>query len=161
MRTHRRSCAKRSGSRADDRGQAMVEFALVLPLLLLLIFGIFDFGRAINYWIDATHMANEAARYAAVGNTPTGCSSIASCVKAQADSPELKNGGTNAVPNAVRVCVTQPTPSTAVGSRITATATFTYNWLPFLGLAATQTTVQASDTMRLENWNGSVVGCSS
>jgi len=26
----------------------MVEFALVLPLLLLLIFGIFDFGRAIN-----------------------------------------------------------------------------------------------------------------
>ena len=86
----------------------MVEFALVLPLLLLLIFGIFDFGRAINYWIDATHMANEAARYAAVGNTPTGCSSIASCVKAQADSPELKNGGTNAVPNPVQVCVAQP-----------------------------------------------------
>jgi Flp pilus assembly protein TadG len=138
----------------------MVEFALVLPLLLLLIFGIFDFGRAINYWIDATHMANEAARYAAVGNTPTGCSSIASCVKAQADSPELKNGGTNAVPNAVKVCVTQPS-ATDVGTPITATATFTYNWLPFLGLSATQTTVQASDTMRLENWNGSVVGCSS
>ena len=102
----------------------MVEFALVLPLLLLLIFGIFDF------------------------------------VQAQADSPELKNGGTNAVPNAVQVCVAQPS-ATAVGTPITATATFTYNWLPFLGLSATQTTVQASDTMRLENWNGSVVGCSS
>jgi Flp pilus assembly protein TadG len=139
----------------------MVEFALVLPLLLLLIFGIFDFGRAINYWIDATHMANEAARYAAVGNTPSGCSSIASCVKAQADSPELKNGGTNAVPNPVQVCVLPPKPTTDVGSSIAATATFSYNWLPFLGLSVTQTTVQASDTMRLENWNGSVVGCSS
>jgi Flp pilus assembly protein TadG len=138
----------------------MVEFALVLPLLLLLIFGIFDFGRAINYWIDATHMANEAARYAAVGNTPSGCSSIASCVKAQADSPELRNGGTNAVPNPVQVCVTQPS-ATTVGTPITATATFSYNWLPFLGLSATETTVSASDTMRLENWNGSVVGCSS
>jgi len=56
--------------------------------------------------------------------------------------------------------VVQPS-ATAVGTPITATATFTYNWLPFLGLSATQTTVQASDTMRLENWNGSVVGCSS
>ena len=58
------------------------------------------------------------------------------------------------------MCVTQPS-TTAVGTPITATATFTYNWLPFLGLSATQTTVHASDTMRLENWNGSVVGCSS
>jgi Flp pilus assembly protein TadG len=143
-----------------ERGQAMVEFALVLPLLLLLIFGIFDFGRAINYWIDSTHMANEAARYAAVGNTPSGCSSIAACVKAQADSPELKNGGTNSVPTGVKVCVVQPA-ATTVGTPITATATFKYNWLPFLGLSVTQTTVQASDTMRLESWNSAVVGCSS
>src|SRR3954454_17305402 len=103
MRTRRHS-----RSEGRERGQAMVEFALVLSLLLLLIFGIFDFGRAINYWIDATHMANEAARYAAVGNTPTGCSSIASCVKNQADSPELKNGGSYAVPSPVKVCVLQP-----------------------------------------------------
>ena len=137
----------------------MVEFALVLPLLLLLIFGIFDFGRAINYWIDATHMANEAARYAAVGNTPAGCASIATCVQSQADSPELRNGGTNAVPNAVQVCVNQPAAVTP-GAPITATATFTYNWLPFLGLSVTQTTVTGSATMRLENWKSNVVGCS-
>ena len=154
---------KTPGSHDSDglqRGQAMVEFALVLPLLLLLIFGIFDFGRAINYWIDATHMANEAARYAAVGNTPSGCPSIASCVKAPGRQPRAEERRHHAVPNAVRVCVAQPS-ATPVGTPITATATFTYNWLPFLGLSATQTTVQASDTMRLENWNGSVVGCSS
>jgi Flp pilus assembly protein TadG len=142
-----------------ERGQAMVEFALVLPLLLLLIFGIFDFGRAINYWIDATHMSNEAARYASVGNTPTGCSTIAACIKAQADSPELKNGGTTSVPNPVRVCVLQPG-STAVGTPISATSTFTYNWLPFLNLSVTQTTITATATMRLENWQANVVGCS-
>ena len=136
----------------------MVEFALVLPLLLLLIFGIFDFGRAINYWIDATHMANEAARYAAVGNTPAGCTSLSVCVQAQADSPELKNGGSYSVPNPVRVCVLQPS-TTTVGSPITATATFTYNWLPFVNTSITQTSIQGSATMRLENWNSAVVGC--
>ena len=73
----------------NQRGVAMVEFALVLPILLIVLFGIFDFGRAINYWIDATHLANETARYAAVGNKPTTCSgSLVSCMRAQADSGE-------------------------------------------------------------------------
>jgi Flp pilus assembly protein TadG len=47
-----------------------VEFALVLPLLIVLVLGMLDFGRAINYWNDETHLANEAARYAAVNNSP-------------------------------------------------------------------------------------------
>ncbi|MEO6579018.1 MAG: TadE/TadG family type IV pilus assembly protein, partial [Candidatus Limnocylindria bacterium] len=33
--------------RRDRRGQSAVEFALALPLLILLLVGIFDFGRAI------------------------------------------------------------------------------------------------------------------
>lgn len=55
----------------DERGIAMVEFALVLPLLMLVLVGIFEFGRAFNYWIDATHLANEGARWAAVNRAPT------------------------------------------------------------------------------------------
>src|SRR6266550_4310535 len=55
---------------ADDRGVALVEFALVLPLILLLLLGMIDFGKAFNYWNDETHLANEAARFAAVNNSP-------------------------------------------------------------------------------------------
>jgi Flp pilus assembly protein TadG len=44
-----------------------VEFALLLPLLLLLIFGIIDFGRALNAQITLTEAAREGARLEAVG----------------------------------------------------------------------------------------------
>src|SRR5919201_6035109 len=54
----------------DERGVALVEFALVVPLVLLLILGMIDFGKAINYWIDETHLANEGARWAAVNKNP-------------------------------------------------------------------------------------------
>ena len=138
----------------------MVEFALVLPLLLLLVFGIFDFGRAINYWIDATHLANETARYAAVGNVPSSCSgSLASCMRDQADSPELRNGS-GSVTSPISVCVNAPSATTA-GTPITAQAQFTYQWFSFLGLSVTTTQVTGSATMRLERYNASVIGCSS
>src|SRR5215472_18044642 len=53
--------------RGGDRGAAAVEFALLLPLLLLLVFGIIDFGRAINAQITLTQAAREGARLAALG----------------------------------------------------------------------------------------------
>ena len=55
-----------------QEGVALIEFALVLPLLLLLVLGVIDFGKAFNYKNDETHLANQAARYAAV-NSCTGC----------------------------------------------------------------------------------------
>lgn len=54
--------------RADrDRGAVAVEFALLLPLLLLLIFGLIDFGRALNAQVTLTQAAREGARLAALG----------------------------------------------------------------------------------------------
>jgi Flp pilus assembly protein TadG len=50
-----------------DRGAAAVEFALVLPLLLILVFGIIDFGRAFNAQITLTQAAREGARMTALG----------------------------------------------------------------------------------------------
>ncbi|SRR6266567_6634275 len=49
-----------------DRGAAAVEFALMLPLLLLLLFGIIDFGRALNAQVTITQAAREGARLAAL-----------------------------------------------------------------------------------------------
>ena len=56
-----------SGRGARDRGSAAVEFALVLPLLLLLVFGIIDFGRALSAQITLTQAAREGARLTALG----------------------------------------------------------------------------------------------
>jgi Flp pilus assembly protein TadG len=52
---------------AGDRGAAAVEFALLLPVLLLMVFGIIDFGRALNAQITLTQAAREGVRLAAVG----------------------------------------------------------------------------------------------
>ena len=53
--------------KARDRGTAAVEFALVLPVLLLIVFGIIDFGRALNAQIELTGAAREGVRLAALG----------------------------------------------------------------------------------------------
>jgi Flp pilus assembly protein TadG len=45
-----------------------VEFAIVVPLLLLLVFGIVDFGRALNAQIMVTQAAREGARWDALGD---------------------------------------------------------------------------------------------
>jgi Flp pilus assembly pilin Flp len=50
-----------------EEGAAAVEFALLLPLLVLLLFGFIQFGLAFNTRIQATNAAREAARMAVVG----------------------------------------------------------------------------------------------
>ena len=54
-------------ARRDQEGAAAVEFALLLPLLVLLLFGMIEFGLAFNTRIQATNAAREAARQAVVG----------------------------------------------------------------------------------------------
>jgi Flp pilus assembly protein TadG len=51
-----------------DGGQALVEFALVAPVLLLLVVGIFEFGRAWNAHQAVTDAAREGARAAVVAD---------------------------------------------------------------------------------------------
>ena len=54
-----------STSSRNERGSALVEFALVLPLVLMLAFGIITAGITYNHKIDLTHAAREGARYGA------------------------------------------------------------------------------------------------
>jgi hypothetical protein len=53
-----------------QRSQALIEFSLVSPVLLLLLFGIIDLGRAIFYYDTLTHAATEGARTAIRASTP-------------------------------------------------------------------------------------------
>src|SRR5262245_10191813 len=54
-------------SHGRDRGAAAIEFALLFPLLMLIVFGIIDFGRALNAQITLTQAAREGARLDALG----------------------------------------------------------------------------------------------
>ena len=130
---------------------SLVEFALVLPLLLILLLGMLDFGKAFNYWNDTTHLANEAARWAVVNKNP-GSGTLQQYIQQQADTQELRSGGTSSVPGPLQVCISFPNGTANVGDPVHVTASLTYNWLPYLGtrIGITQTTITGSSTMRLE-----------
>ena len=63
--------------REERRGQTLVEFALVLPLLVLVLVGIFDFGRAIFAYNTVSNAAREGARLAIVDQTTSDIQQIA------------------------------------------------------------------------------------
>jgi Flp pilus assembly protein TadG len=50
---------------SDDRGAALVEFALVFPLIMMLLLGMVSAGLAWNEQLQLTHATREAARYGA------------------------------------------------------------------------------------------------
>ena len=50
------------------RGQSLVEFALVVPLFFLLLFGIIDIGRVMFVQMTLQHALREAGRFAVTGN---------------------------------------------------------------------------------------------
>jgi len=51
----------------SQKGQSLVETALILPILIMLLFGIVDFGRILHAYLTLDHAGREAARTAAVG----------------------------------------------------------------------------------------------
>jgi Flp pilus assembly protein TadG len=50
-----------------EKGQNLVEFAMVVPIFLILVFAIVDFGMGFHAWITVTNAAREGARVGAVG----------------------------------------------------------------------------------------------
>ena len=58
--------------RRNDRGQSLVEFALVLPIFLLLIFGVVDAGRLVYTYNTISNAARDGARVAIVNQSTTG-----------------------------------------------------------------------------------------
>jgi Flp pilus assembly protein TadG len=61
----------RRGRRTRSLGQGLVEFALIFPLLILLIVAVFDFGRLVFAYNDITNAAREAARVGIIDQTAT------------------------------------------------------------------------------------------
>src|SRR5919204_6015018 len=131
----------------EERGVALTEMAVVLPLLLLLLLGMIDFGKAINYWIDETHLANSGARWAVVNYNPgdptnTGISTtkpLQTYIREQADSRELRGevqGTQQSAHHAdVKICFYHngnSTTSPLVGDTVKVTVEYRYDWLHYL-----------------------------
>jgi len=115
------------------RGQSLVEFSLVLPVLLIMVFGIIDFGMGLRSYISLTNATREGARFAAVGNPagayPDDCdgSTSTSAVGRVCVAMEGLDLG-----DVQTVSVTYPN-GQSPGSDVLVTAEYTYNFITPLG----------------------------
>lgn len=73
----------------NDEGQALVEMALVLPLLLLLLIGIFEFGRIMGAYMVINDLSREGARYGAVGHNDAEIQALVESRRAWLDEEKL------------------------------------------------------------------------
>lgn len=76
----------------SERGAAAVEFALVLPILVLILFGVIEFGGVYNAQLMVTGAAREGARAMAVGGDPAAAEAaiVESVVVADADALDIE-----------------------------------------------------------------------
>lgn len=92
----------------------MVEFALIIPLFLLLVFAIVDFGMGLHSWITVTNAAREGARLGTVGGDKN---SIVARVRDTSGS--LDDGNLSVtVTNCVSGCTTQGDPGESVAVEV-------------------------------------------
>lgn len=136
-----------------EEGTALIEFALVLPVLMLILMGIIYFGRYINYTNNATGLASSAARAASINSNPGASSGLTlQAYYEQQASPELAKGSSDV--SAVKVYVYYPSGSTgALGQPVRACVTSNVNFIPLLGIS--QTTIVETATMSVQNPAGS------
>jgi hypothetical protein len=142
-------CASNSGvlRRArEESGQALLELALILPVVLLILFAILQFALSLNAASNQTNIANEVARYAVVNQDPGGAKSLQEWGREQAYT-----NYTNALNSEGKVCITFPS-GAEVGDPVKVEVTSTTHWLPVLGALgeAGSTKIRGTAYMRLE-----------
>ena len=163
--------------RKGERGTALVEFALIAPLLFVLVFGIVEFGRALNYYNDLTQLAGQGARAAVVSRNPDGTAvgtANADCAannlsiqcqiaKTYPTDNELKNGisvclGTLNTDNSINTGTTLK-----IGDPVTVRARFKFHFLTsFFGATITLSSTQTERVEAPPTWGeGNVDGASS
>ncbi|WP_221633905.1 TadE/TadG family type IV pilus assembly protein [Nocardioides luti] len=129
--------------RRDATGAAAVEFALVVPILLLLVFGIIQYGMYFWAMQGGSDIARSAARLSAVGQ-PATCSTFTSDVRAEVDDLT----GTGSTATVKRTYVRQNPGSVTVGDTVEVTVSFTsfdlqLPFLPFIDDGKVTTTTQS------------------
>ena len=122
----------------DERGQSLVEFALVLPVLLLILVGIFNFGQVFYSDIVINEAARDAARYASIGAPVTTIQQVVDQDCQTLSLSQLSFG------------ISQPYPQSS-GSPVTITITYPVAiMLPLSLFLPSSLKLQAVMTMRVE-----------
>jgi hypothetical protein len=129
----------------SERGQAVVEFALVVPLLCMLVIAIFHFGKVMNYWLDLNHVASEGARKAAVKTFDT-YGEYETWICDRLETSELRTGGTPSIPNPSAVAISFPEGTHDVGDPVLVEVSADYS-VPLIGATIT---LRGRATMRIE-----------
>ncbi|HBX70239.1 MAG TPA: hypothetical protein DEH25_12900 [Chloroflexi bacterium] len=120
--------------RKKENGQALLEFALVLPILFLLVFGAVDLGRVFFAQIALTNAAREGVRYLTIN--PKDVSNAAGIFKSTIDATVQEAGFSGIVVprNQVTVaCTNRDDDPEHCDSGLPATVTVTYNFNLILG----------------------------
>ncbi|MEC5423993.1 pilus assembly protein [Virgibacillus sp. C22-A2] len=124
----------------SQRGQALVETALILPILLMLVFGITDFGRIFHAYLTLDHAGREAARVATIGSEDT---AIHTKIISATSSLNEDNLGVVILPAGK-----ENRPS---GSDVTITLTYPVEFLtPFIGWVVDAFVLENKTVMRVE-----------
>ncbi|MCA0172570.1 TadE family protein [Bacillus sp. RAR_GA_16] len=122
----------------SEKGQSMVEFALVLPILVMLLFGIIDFGRIFHTYLAIDHASREAARAASVGENDA---TIISTAVKSASNISLGAGQIAVSPGGTK----------SSGSDVTVTITYPISFLtPVVSNLTGPITLKSSTVMRIE-----------
>jgi Flp pilus assembly protein TadG len=130
----------------NQRGQAVTEFAVILPVLLLVLLAVYQFGVVFNNYIQVTAAAREGARKAAVSRTAGTCSAVQALAitAARGAAPGLSTSKMN-----VTVTATCTNNAYAPGTDTTVTVTYPYA-VSILGKVVASGNLSSSTTMREE-----------
>jgi Flp pilus assembly protein TadG len=133
---------------SEERGQAATEFAVILPVLLLVLFAIFQFGVVFNNYIQVTSAAREGARKGAVSRGLGACSNVSSAAIAAAQNAAP---GLNWAQAGAGVAVTDTCSANVVQQGTDLKVTASYPWsVQIFGQAVVNGTLTSSTTMRVE-----------
>ena len=124
----------------DERGQAMTELAIVLPVLCLLLFGVIQFGLLFKDYLSLTDAVRAGARKAAVGRHGANPAGEAEA-QLRAAAADMRQ--------ADLVVAVSPSAAWAPGSDVTVTASYPYK-VDLLGLVLVAGRLRSSTTERVE-----------
>jgi Flp pilus assembly protein TadG len=131
---------------SNERGQAMAELAIVMPVLTLLLLGIVQFGIAFNHYLTLTDAVRAGGRQATVSRF------IDPATRSSVITTRVKDAAAGLTRNSVAVSVTNPTggiPGWAPGSDIKVSATYPYS-IDVFGIRVVGGSLTSSATERVE-----------